>query len=67
MITTNRQLVLDAIYNDPGASVAEIAEETELSEGRVRQAIGPLSDGGLVMALGENGTERYVTTARAEL
>jgi DNA-binding MarR family transcriptional regulator len=68
MTATNRQLVLDAIYNDPGTTVAEIADETGLSEGRVRQSLDPMVAAGFVMALGElNGAEvRYVTTARAE-
>jgi DNA-binding MarR family transcriptional regulator len=64
-ISTDAQLILDAIYNDPGLSVEEIADETELDETRVRRTLAALENRSLVLALGDDSEHRYITRAAA--
>jgi len=62
-LTFNQQVVLDAIMNDPGLTVAEIADETELTEASVRTALAKLEGQGLILLLGsvEWADARFVT------
>lgn len=60
-LTFTQQLVFDAIDNDPGSDVADLADETGLPLGRVRQTLQRLEDRGLVLSLGSIIERRYVT------
>lgn len=58
----NQRLVYDAVDNDPGSDLYEIAEETQLTEDSVQRALDKLEDKGLVAQLGDESNVRYVTT-----
>jgi len=66
-LSLSQQLVFDAIDNDPGLSVEEIVDETELAEMTVCRSLQALEDAALVFLCGiETDREtRYVTRGSA--
>jgi DNA-binding MarR family transcriptional regulator len=62
-LSLNQQLVFDAIHNDPGMSIEEITDETELTEMAVCRSLQALEDAGhvLLLGIGADRETRYVT------